>query len=151
MWKFIVRLFGGKVTSKKKDKFFIGTVTSKEEGFKGLGSAVTLFEIAVDGGLIHRAATDGHGFPINRGDRVEMSLSDKSCTNIPTTESVEGEGGRTKIVNTRIYYYQIDEYRILPEESEEDVGDVDLVPSDVAEYLRFKSDRVIEGEEHKPS
>ncbi len=121
MLGFINKLFGRKVANqdedKKESRFFIGTVMSKEELYRAIGEGeVTCFEIREDDSSIHRAAMLGHRTPIYLGDRVEMSLTEETCGNKIQTESVEGEDGRVRVINTRIFYYQIDEYRILPKE-----------------------------------
>jgi len=155
MWKFIARLFGWKVTSKEKkeeDKLFVGTVTIKEEVYKGVATTpATCFEVLTDDGSTYRGAIDMHRVPINVGDRIEMRLSDKSCVQKPETKIISGEDGVSKVADTNIIYYRIDEYRILPEESEEEVGDMDLGPSDMAEHLQPDADRVLASEEHEPS
>ena len=110
-----------------------GTVRNLSFGQRTIGKVpITAFEVHEDSGVIHYVGFVGTDGAISNEDRIEFWLSGDTVALEILSEVERADDGTTSRREVERWYYDIEKYRILPDEPEVDPED-DTVPADVSD------------------
>lgn len=117
----VLRSNGESKPKKKKDEGRKGIIKDLDfviRGLMGAGGAVSIFEIHEDGGKIFYAGVFGHDYTLSNGATIEFWPTSETIVRKETPINDQDDDGirHNKTEETR--YYQLEKYRIIPEEHE---------------------------------